>query len=89
MGGAGERAQQLRTLAALLEDKGSIPRTHRVAGNGLKLQVPGSLTPSYGVQDTSHSDDAQIFMQEQHPTQNGISQMQKRQLSHDLPHSRL
>ena len=37
---AGEMAQQLRALAALIEDPGSIPSTHRAA------LVPGNPMPS-------------------------------------------
>ena len=42
--GTGEMAQQLRALAALLEDQGSIPRTSLMVYGGLTL---GALIPFF------------------------------------------
>ena len=52
-------AQQLRALAALPEDMGSVPRTHIVAHKWLKIQVQGiqhSLLAFMGTRYTARID---------------------------------
>jgi hypothetical protein len=45
--GAAEMAQQLRALAALAEDPGSIPSTHNGSSHLSLTPVPTDLTPSH------------------------------------------
>lgn len=47
--GAGEKAQQLRTLSALSDDLGSIPSIHWWLTT-VYTPVPRNLTPSFGLQ---------------------------------------
>lgn len=49
--GAGERAQQLTTPAALVEDTGSLPSTHMVVHNPL-TSVSGDQMLSFILQET-------------------------------------
>lgn len=50
MGGAGEMAQWLKSLAVLPEDPGSIPSTHMAAHNSLSHQFQGIWHPHTDIQ---------------------------------------
>lgn len=60
--GSGEMGQQLRTLAALLEDLGSIPSAHMVAHSQLLPTIPGVLMPSPGFCITRHASGTQTYI---------------------------
>lgn len=47
LGGPGELAQWLRVLAALLENKGTIPSTHMVAQNSISRRPDNLFCPRY------------------------------------------
>lgn len=58
--GAGETAQQLRALDALLKDMYLIPSAHTVAYNHLELQFQGIQGLSLNSVGTRHTDSMQI-----------------------------
>lgn len=58
---AGERAQQLRALGALLEDSGPAPGTHAIACSHLEFQ-----RVSFGPPRAVHTHGAQTHTQAKH-----------------------
>lgn len=62
----GQVAQQLRTLAALIEDLGLVPSTHMLAPNGMLLQFQGIRCLSLACQGIRHTHGEQTYIQTKH-----------------------